>query len=179
MISPQASPTHACVPKRPVRRNSLPSLGYLTAVRANPTAHCTGAPTSPHAPPVSSCSVLPLRSFMPQPCCEPLFNRACVAFAGAAASWKTHCPPRRKPAARNVPQCLCFWQLPQSSLVAPEFCPLCRQSCRSSANWIPRGHSFWQISQTSPCKEHILILCKAVLPAQQSLVFGGSLRAKI
>lgn len=103
-----------------------------------------------------------------------------VAFTGAIATWKTHCPPtRRKPAARNVPQCLCFLQLPQSSLVAPKFYPLCRQSCRSSANWIPRGHSFWQISQTLPCKERILILYKAVLPAQQSLVLGGSLRAKI
>lgn len=69
-----------------------------------------------------------------------------VAFVGPTAIWKTHnLFTRRKPAVRNIPQCLCFLQLLQNSLVAPKFCPLCHQSCRSNANWILQGHSFWQI----------------------------------
>lgn len=69
-----------------------------------------------------------------------------MTFAELTTIWKTHCLfTRRKPAVRNIPQCLCFLQLLQNSLVAPKFCPLCHQSCRSNANWIPQGHSFWQI----------------------------------
>lgn len=163
--------------------SAKPSQGYSRAACAKPTADWPGA------------SIWRQVLMLPPPCpflasFQEIFWHSLaanhylivliVAFAGTVATWKTRCPfTRRKLAVRNIPQCLCFLQLLQSSLVAPKFCPLCHQSCRSNANWIPQGHSFWQISQTLPYKERILILYKAVLPAQQFLVLDGSLRAKI
>lgn len=48
------------------------------------------------------------------------------------------------------PQYLCSEPLPQSSPAAPEFCPPCRPSCRSSEAEPPRHRTSWQTPQTWP-----------------------------
>lgn len=48
------------------------------------------------------------------------------------------------------PQYLCSEPLPQSSPAAPEFCPPCRPSCRSSEAEPRRHRSSWRTPQTWP-----------------------------
>ena len=79
----------------------------------------------------------------------------------------------------KVPQCLCFFQLPQNSPAALKFYPLYHLSCRNIAERILQDHSFWQKQQTWPYMEHILILCTAVWLTLQFLKLDGSLQAKI
>lgn len=79
----------------------------------------------------------------------------------------------------EVPQYLCFLRLPQNSLAALKFCPLCHRSCRNSAGRILWDHSFWRKQRTWPYMEHILILCTVVWLTPRFLKLDGSLQAKI
>lgn len=79
----------------------------------------------------------------------------------------------------GTPQCLCSLPPPQSSPAAPEFCRLCRQSCRSNASGSLWGRSFQQTPQTWPGMERRSALCIAEMLNQQSRRSADSLPTKI